>query len=138
MNANQLHAELNQFIGSETWASAGPLFKNVIYSEGAVFLAENAKAWWLLEAIASHLVSGKEIREHVEKNPYFLGLHFWKLRKYGAGAILECVEDSGCEPIAAQKIEYTDFPFPSSGEFMLYVGNDGPGTHTKIFLPSEY
>lgn len=138
MQENQLYSELTQFIGSETWTSAGPLFPNVIYSEGAVFLAENAKAWWLLEAIASHLVSGKEIREHVEKNPYFLGLHFWKLRKDGNGAILECVEDTGCEPIVSQKIEYTDFPFPSSNEFTLYVGNDGPGTMTKIFLPSEY
>lgn len=129
MQENQLYSELTQFIGSETWTSAGPLFPNVIYSEGAVFLAENAKAWWLLEWIASHLISGKEIRE---------GLHFWKLRKDGNGAILECVEDSGCKPIVSRNIQYTDFPFPRSNEFMLYVGNDGPGTPTKIFLPSEY
>jgi hypothetical protein len=138
MQENQPYSELTQFIGSERWTSAGPLFPNVIYSEGAVFMAEKAKAWWLLKAIARHLVSGKEIREHVEKNPYFLGMHFWGLRKEGDGAVLTCVEDTGLEPIVTQKIEYTDFPFPRSGLFLLYVGNDGPGTMTKIFLPSEY
>lgn len=138
MQENQLHSELTQFIGSETWTSAGPLFPNVIYSEGAVFLAENGKAWWLLEAIASHLTAGKEIREKAKENQCFLGLHFWELQKDGDGAILACVEDTGLEPIVTQKIEYTDFPFSRSGLFRLYVGNDGPGTPTKIFLPSEY
>jgi hypothetical protein len=77
MQENQPYSELTQFIGSERWTSAGPLFPT-------------------------------------------------------------CVEDTGLEPIVTQKIEYTDFPFPRSGLFLLYVGNDGPGTMTKIFLPSEY
>lgn len=137
MTQNKL-SELNQYIGSETWTSAGPWFRNVIYSDGAVRLAEIAGAWWLLEAIASHLTSNKKLKRAFANDPELRNLHFWYLKKHGNGAILACRKDKGVKPAAKQVIPYTDFPFDETGEYVLYCGDDGPGTPHKIFLSSEY
>ena len=42
MNAEDLHSQLCQFTGTTQYAR---LFANVMLTDGAVFLADNAKAW---------------------------------------------------------------------------------------------
>ena len=139
MSATELHANLGHFTGSMEWTAGGPLLPNVIYSEGALYLAENAGAFWLLEAIGIHLVTAGRVRNERKKNAAFNAFHIWTLKKVGeSGAVLECTFDTGHKPVATQEIEYTDFPFPPDNEFKLYVGTDGPNSHIKIFLPSEY
>ena len=138
MDANTLHSNLYQFTGSMEWLSL-PLFRRVIVSEGARYLAENAGAWWLLEAIASHLTANHKWKKACRTNERLASLSFWTITKTeNDSCVLEAREDSDCKPVVTQKIEYTDFPFPPDGKFKLYVGNDGPGTYDKIFLPSEY
>lgn len=131
-----LHSELHQFCGSEQWTRTNPFAPNVICSEGVVYLAEKAGAYWLIDAICSHLTHSAEIKKLGEP---FRAFHLWKLKKNeDGGATLTAVEDTGCKPVVSQEIPYTDFPFPADGEFTLYVGNDGSNTYNKIFLPSEY
>jgi hypothetical protein len=139
MSAAELHANLGQFIGGEQWFRHA-LARNVVYSEGMKYLAENAGAYWLIDAIASHLAANPKIKNERKKNERFARLHFWHLRKTGENsAVLEAVEDKGMKPVDSQEIEFTDFPFEPSGEdFVVYAGDDGPGTPIKLFLSSEY
>ena len=130
-----LHADLQRFNGSDTWYQH-QLVGWVVYSEGVQYLAEAAGAYWLIDAIASHIGHNKKIRAAYRTVPGFASLHFWKLRKVKDGAVLEAVLDLGQKPVARQRIEYTDFPFPASGEFTIYAGMDA-GILVKLYLPSE-
>jgi len=128
-----LLSDLNQFCGSEEWYHG--ITKKVIYSEGVKYLATKAKCYWLIDAITSHILLNKNMRIAL------LGenLHFWKLKKTNGGAMLRAIKDKGEKSFCSQQIPYTDFPFDELGnEFVLCVGNDGPGTPWKIFLPSEH
>lgn len=138
MEPGELHFNLRQFSGGDTWYCHAIAHK-VWYSEGMKYLAENGGAWWLIDAIASHLAANPELIAHRKQNERFDGLHFWKLRKTeGTAAVLEAVEDTGYTPVVSQEIEFTDFPFPADGEFLIYAGCDIPPGVTKLFLPSEY
>ena len=137
MEAATLHANLRQFTGCEQWYRHS-VARNVIYSEGMQYLAENGGAYWLIDAIASHIAANPKHKAARNLNSRFNDLHFWKLRKRDGGAVLEAVEDSGCKPVVTQEIEFTDFPFPADGEFTVYAGTDGPGSPVKLYLPSEY
>jgi hypothetical protein len=44
-------AELAQFTGAENWYWCG-LNRNILYTDGAQFVAESAGAYWLLDEIA--------------------------------------------------------------------------------------
>jgi len=132
-----LTLDLSQFTGSQTW-TRHPLYPNTLLSEGVVHLANTAGAWWLAEAILSHICYGKEIRREQRKNEAFARLHFWYLEPKGNGAVLTARTDSEQPPVVSQRIGLTDFPFDEGETFTLYCGDDGPNTPIKLFLPSEY
>ncbi len=44
--------DLGQFTGTEHYYRHG-LFRNVVYTDGVQFLAEEAAAYWLIDAIAA-------------------------------------------------------------------------------------
>jgi len=140
MEAGKLHAELSQFIGCVT-PTRHSLCKSVFMSEGIIYLREHADCHWLIDAITSHYSANRELQKERRRNQNFDYLHFWVLSKQGNGAILTCREDRGMPDIVTQEIEFTDFPFPSEGEFKLYGGLtaiDRETRPTMIFLPSEY
>lgn len=132
-------ADLNGFTGSEQWTRFNPLlFPNVIASEGMMHVAEHAGggAFWLLDAIASHEVANSELAAAKRSDPDLDYMRFWTLtvNLEKKAALLQCRKDSDQPAVVRQVIEYTDFPF----SLTIYAGNDGPGTPTKLFLPSEY
>jgi len=139
MSADELHSNLLQFSGSYEWTRHA-LARNVLFSEGMKYLAENAEAYWLIDAIADHLANNPKIKKERQKNERFARLHFWHLRKtWENSAMLEVFEDRGMKPVVSQEIKFTDFPFhPSGKDFIVYASSDGPGTPIKLFLPSEY
>ena len=53
MNADELESQLSQFSGTTQYAR---LFAHVFLTDGAVFLADSAKAWWLMDVYASYLL----------------------------------------------------------------------------------
>ena len=53
MNVDELKTQLGQFTGTAGYTR---LMAKVILTDGAVFLADNAKAWWLLDLYASYLL----------------------------------------------------------------------------------
>ena len=128
--------DLNQFTGSLDWTRFNPvLFPKVIASEGMMFVAEKAQAYWLLDAIASHETKNPTIRHACETDEGFDYLHFWILTVADGSATLICQRDSDEPAIVTQEIEFTDFCIPN---LTVYAGNDGPGTPRKLLLPSEY
>lgn len=110
-----LTEELQQFTGTENY------YRHVFggkYTDGVAYLAENAKAYWLLDAIFSY---------H-RKEPF----QVWKLQLSlvgGQDAVLTMREDSDTPVIVEQLIEYTDFPIEHIELWLI----DG-----VLILPSEY
>ena len=120
MNADELKAQLCQFTGTTQYTR---LMANVLLTDGAVFLADNAKAWWLMDVYASYLL---HIDGDVEP---FTCL---KLTVSDNSAMV-VVEDGNDKVIAKQHIEYTDFPLASIRLYACWSDDIW-----VVMLPSEY
>ncbi len=113
-------ADLRQFTGSENWYRHG-LVRDVLYTDGAKYLAEHGEAYWLLDQIALAQHDKRLAREEFQ---------LWKLivEQDGDSAVLTCDDGNGLI-LYREDIEFTDFPLP---EVTLYCVNN------TILLPSEY
>ena len=113
-------ADLAQFTGTEQWYRHG-INRQVLFTDGAKYVAEQAGAYWLLDEIA--LIQPYDQRVAAEE------FQVWKLTvKPGSSATLVC-EDGNDNVVYTKQIEYTDFP-PEG--ITLYF------TNNTILLPSEY
>lgn len=115
-------AELSQFYGTEHYYQWSALFRNMVLTDGAKYVAERASAYWLMDAIASYLPKYQRGGFAVAK--------FVKRKK---DWLLTIDYGNGGKPLARQIIQYTDFPLD---EITLYVA-PGDGVWV-IMLPSEY
>lgn len=118
----ELRDNLSQFTGTEQWYRFSALFPRFLLTDGTQYLAEKAGAYWLMDAIASHVKSYKDS-----------GFAIVTLKKKGDLWILRIADDDPGQTLASQVIEFSDFPLD---EIKLYVINDG--TDWVILLPSEY
>lgn len=121
---NQLSPEyLANFYGSETFVRWSPLTESIL-SEGAHHVANAAGAFWLFDAIDSHLTTTGCNDDTV----------FTVARLTVTDSKAELVLDDGNGVIwRTQHIPYTDFPLPEFKTFAVWNGNGW--TH---MLPSEY
>ena len=118
---------LDQFSSTENYYT-NPFYP-FLYTDGVKYVAENGKAYWLLDAIASWQ-SETKIKDNFDLSQ----IQFWKLKvSPDNSAILICEWDTN-EPVITQKIPFTDFPLP---EITLYLCDMGTGQGVLI-LPSEY
>lgn len=101
--------DLNQFTGSENYYRHWS--RRFVYTDGIRYLAEEAKAYWLLDAIAS-------FQPQLVKNPRLAEFQLWTLEVRDHHGLLVCREDSSVKPAVVFDIEYTDFPLPT---IRLYV-----------------
>jgi hypothetical protein len=120
MNADELKAQLGQFTGTTQYAR---LYPRVFLTDGAIFLADNAKAWWLLDVYASYLL-------HVDGDLEPFTCLKMTVSDHSAMVV---IEDGNDHLIAKQPIEYTDFPLNS---ITLYACWNEAGW--VVMLPSEY
>jgi len=120
-NTSKLTAiNLRQFTGSENWYRHG-INRNVTFTDGAKFVADEGGAYWLLDTIA--------ICQQHEKRVSGEEFQLWKLKvNKNRSAALEC-SDGDNNVVYTQHIEFTDFPLD---EITLYFANN------VIHLPSEY
>ena len=110
---------LRHFTGTEQYHR---FHSQTVLTDGALYLAEVARCFWLMDVFASHL------REIVTDH----GLACLKLKLVGEGASV--VIDDGDENILAQQlIEYTDFPLEEITLFACWTGE-----YSVIMLTSEY
>ena len=116
-----LQDELKQFYGTEYWYKHALGF---IYTDGIKYLAEHAKAYWLLDVVGSvqHLT-------RLKNNDFQL----WRLRKNQDDntCIIDVWTDTPgkSELLYRQDIPYTDFPLE---HFEFYFQNN------TMLLKSEY
>lgn len=112
--------DLLQFTGSEHWYRHG-LARNVVFTDGAKYVADTAGAYWLLDEIAFAQTLKRVAGE---------GFQLWRLKVNLAKntARLTC-EDGNGNIVLTKHIPYTDFPLE---EISLYF------TDKTILLPSEY
>lgn len=124
IDPQELTRDLAHFTGTEKWTKWNTLAPNYLLTDGALYLAEKAGAFWLMDLIASY---GKDPR--VKDEPF----QVWKLTVENGAGLVVC-EDGNNNELARQEIPYTDFPLD---EITLYVGADEP-PYMVILLPSEY
>ena len=107
-------SDLNQFTGTENyyrhWTRCG------VFTDGVQYLAEQAGAYWLIDAVFSYR----------RREPF----QVWTLRKNDDNsAVLTMQEDSGEPAKVRQTIPFTDFPLD---RIKLYL------IDSVLLLPSEY
>lgn len=123
--AEEIQAALPHFHGTEHWHRYSPtLFRNILLTDGAKYVADAAGAYWLMDAIASHLPSV----------PAGEWLTIATLTREDGGAVLMLSDDTPPTKVyARQDIEYTDFPLDLIKFFVSRQGCDW-----IILLPGEY
>jgi hypothetical protein len=118
---------LSQFCGTEKWTRHA-LARNVVMTDGILYLRENADCYWLIDAIASHIATNATL----QKVPY----QHWMLWCFGEEANSAVLSASGSgDPIVTQKFEVTNFPLPEIR--LLAVWDEGMRAFV-LMLPSEY
>lgn len=127
------HEALKHFTGSQEFYSHW-LLRSLIYTEGVKYVAETGHAYWLLDAIASHLVDDT-YRTAVTDDPRIPQMHVWTLRKdFDNSARLSARVDAGEPEFVQQDIEYTDFPLEELDLWACKNELDG----LTLMLPCEY
>lgn len=111
---------LAHFTGSEQWFRSA-VNRNVLYTEGAQYVASEGGAYWLLDKIALMQRYGKQVAAEE--------FQVWKLSvRPDRSASLTC-EDGNGNLVYATEIPFTDFPL---NEITLWFANN------VIYLPSEH
>lgn len=90
------------------------------HTDGVQFLAEYAKAYWLIDLVASY-----QTKANIRQVPFQL----WELKVLDSKGVVTMREDTNAPVLVKQVIEYTDFPL---SEIKLYVENG------VLLLPSEH
>jgi len=125
-------ADLKRFTG-DVIRYQHSTFRHVIYTPGIRYLVENAKAYWLIDAITSHIYS-PQMGNAMACDERLAQMQFWRLSvNADKSGVLVCEADSGEEPTIRQCIPFTDFPLQ---EVSIWAANDG--TYWTLYLPSEH
>lgn len=106
--------------------------RRLFYTDGVRYLAEEAHAYWLIDAIASY-----QGDRRIVNNPMLRQIQFWVLRTKDNKGTLICRADSGMAPAITQDIEFTDFPLDEVQLWVELGSIDGVGPAYVAMLPSE-
>ena len=128
IDSTTLEMELAHFTGTEGYTNLRYpwLRKRFLLTDGTKHLAEKAKAYWLMDAIASHQINKQVVAEEFQ---------FWMLTVNDKqAAVLTCTDGNNKE-LVRQEISYTDFPLNS---ISLYAALDECLGGLVVMLTSEY
>ena len=114
-NSNQL----SMFTGTEKYYR---ISRRHLLTDGTKYVAETAGAFWMMDAVASHLCE-------IGTQDWFVLVRVTVTNK----TVVMRYEDGNGNLHAEQAIPYTDFPM---SEFVLYACWDGK--HWVLMLPGEY
>jgi hypothetical protein len=119
-SAKLSEADLRQFTGSEHWYRHG-LNRDVLFTDGAKYVADHGGAYWLLDIIA--------LAQRYQKRIAAEEFQVWKLTvRPDRTATITC-EDGNYRVVFKHRLGFTDFPAP---EITLWFSNG------VIYLPSEH
>ena len=113
-------ADLIQFTGSEHWYRHA-LVRDVLYTDGARYMAKTGGAYWLIDEIAFAQQSDKLLAAEEFQS--------WKLTVNADRAATLTCEDGNGVVLFTKAIEFSDFPLAEITLFFL---------NKTILLPSEY
>lgn len=113
--------DLSQFTGTDNWYRH---WMGFTYTDGVKYVADEADAYWLLDAIGSY-----QKEKMVAGNRRLQEFQLWELNVEDHKGILTLREDSGQPIVVEQHIEYTDFPL---AYIKLYLEGG------VLLLPSEH
>ena len=111
--------QLGNFTGTERYFR---ISRQHLLTDGTKYLADTAGAYWLMDAIASHLAE-------IGTEDWFIVVRM----QVADSAALMIYEDGNGKEHARQAIPFTDFPLD---EITVYCCWDGE--HWVTMLPSEY
>ena len=118
MSPEELASALDEFTGTDGYHKH---WLGLRYTDGVKFLADNAGAYWLIDAIGSHQPTCKN-------DKMLCDFQIWRLEVHDdRSAELICLRDSNDEAFR-QHLEFTDFPKIG---LKLYLENG------VLMLPSE-
>jgi hypothetical protein len=111
-------ADLFGFIGTESYHRH---VGNVLLTDGTLYLAQKAGAFWLMDIIASVQGGGLKLSMRAE------GLQFWTITVHEDNSATVVCTDGGKhdnEPVELyrQDVPSTDFPLGRGAPFLLLVG----------------
>lgn len=115
----QLLSNLAQFTGTSQYYQ---ITARTVLTDGTKYLADSASCYWLMDAIASHLVGLSETD----------GFAHCTLALDGETAELT-IDDGNGQTLSSQYIEWTNFPIPRIELFACWSGN-----FWVLMLPTEY
>lgn len=118
---DEILAALPNYYGTEGYHPWSVMCRNFLLTDGAKFIADSCGAYWLMDAIASHL-SGYKME----------GFVVARLDVKGSGATLT-LDDGDDNVLVSDPMSFTDFPLDS---IVLYVIPQDE--YWVILLPSEY
>ena len=125
MDVHALQLKLLHCVGT-TELTPHALVPSLLLSEGAILLANEAGAYWLLDAIASY--------QHL---PHVTAQRFqtWDLRVDTAkrSAVLSMNDGNSMDAIIRQEIDWTDFPLDGMTLWLVVDGDI-----RVMLLPGEY
>lgn len=123
MTVTQIEHGLQQFHGTQAYHRFNPLMRSVVLTDGAKYLAENAKCFWLMDVIASAQLSPKVRREPFQS---------WTITCKASKAQIVCDDGDG-KVLYTQRIGFTDFPLSNAKVWL-----EDSGDLKVILLPSEH
>ena len=77
-------------------------FTNFIYTEGVHSLAQDCKAYWLIDLIISH-----QVDDVVNKEPF----QVWDLKRVANDSFTIVATDGNYNKVTSQEIPFSDFPY---------------------------
>jgi len=123
--AIELRTGLAQHYGTQGYTRFSPLCPKMVLTDGALYLAEKAGAYWLMDIIGSY-------QKQCQSDEMLREMQFWTLKVKDGEGVVTCERDSNDIAIT-QEIPFTDFPLD---EIKLYVCESGE--NMVVMLPSEY
>jgi hypothetical protein len=114
-------ADLQQFAGGTDGYYRHAINRNVLFTDGAKYVADEGGAYWLLDEIA--------LSQRSEKSLIRQPFQVWKLTVNADQTGMITVEDGNYNVLFTKPLDYTDFPAP---EIILWFSND------VIYLPAEH
>jgi len=103
-------------------------------TDGVMWLQENAECYWLVDAIASHMMTNRRLQVEPFQTWDFTRADDDMAPKNHPHRL--SVTDGNDGPaIVTQEIDYTDFPLPT---IRFFVAKDEGLGGWVIMLPSEY
>jgi len=120
-NAPKLsEADLSRFTGTEYWYRHA-LNRNVLYTDGAKYVADQGGAYWLLDMIA--------VAQFYEKRIGRMPFQVWKLAVHTDRSATVTCEDGNYNVVFTNRLDFSDFP--AAGVTLWFA-------HNVIYLPSEH